>query len=290
MARQAASSSPVPPLIDWPAVHAAASVRLAMPRTPLRGRAGERLGAGTGASLEFQDYRTYAPGDDLRHVDWAAYARSELLTVRLYREEVAPRVDLALDVSRSMVVSEVKQRAFGELSALLACACAATVSDSRVITSPAAAPEPLTAPEHIERFLTCDVNQCAFEGGALPFRRRSVRIIVSDFLFPHDADTLISRLARESAWLAVVQLTLNEEAEPVVEGGRRLIDVEGNGEVDLVIDEAAVRDYRARFMRLRTGLSRAARRVGAPFAHVVAGTPIREVAGALAAAGVVEAA
>ena len=290
MAQQAASSSPVPPLIDWPAVHAAASVRLAMPRTPLRGRAGERLGAGTGASLEFQDYRTYAPGDDLRHVDWAAYARSELLTVRLYREEVAPRVDLALDVSRSMVVSEVKQRAFGELSALLACACAATVSDSRVITSPAAAPEPLTAPEHIERFLTCDVNQCAFEGGALPFRRRSVRIIVSDFLFPHDADTLISRLARESAWLAVVQLTLNEEAEPVVEGGRRLIDVEGNGEVDLVIDEAAVRDYRARFMRLRTGLSRAARRVGAPFAHVVAGTPIREVAGALAAAGVVEAA
>jgi len=290
LARQAASSSPVPPLIDWPAVHAAASVRLAMPRTPLRGRAGERLGAGTGASLEFQDYRTYAPGDDLRHVDWAAYARSELLTVRLYREEVAPRVDLALDVSRSMVVSEVKQRAFGELSALLACACAATVSDSRVITSPAAAPEPLTAPEHIERFLTCDVNQCAFEGGALPFRRRSVRIIVSDFLFPHDADTLISRLARESAWLAVVQLTLNEEAEPVVEGGRRLIDVEGNGEVDLVIDEAAVRDYRARFMRLRTGLSRAARRVGAPFAHVVAGTPIREVAGALAAAGVVEAA
>jgi uncharacterized protein (DUF58 family) len=290
LARQTASSSPVPPLIDWPAVHAAASVRLAMPRTPLRGRAGERLGAGTGASLEFQDYRTYAPGDDLRHVDWAAYARSELLTVRLYREEVAPRVDLALDVSRSMVVSEVKQRAFGELSALLACACAATVSDSRVITSPASAPEPLAMPEHIERFLTCDVNQSAFEGGALPFRRRSVRIIVSDFLFPHDADALISRLARESAWLAVVQLTLSEEAEPVVEGGRRLIDVEGNGEVDLVIDEAAVRDYRARFMRLRTGLSRAARRVGAPFAHVVAGTPIREVARALAAAGVVEAA
>src|SRR5687768_10051569 len=106
-----------------------------MPRTPLRGRAGERLGAGTGASLEFQDYRTYEPGDDLRHVDWAAYARSELLTVRLYREEVAPRIDLAIDVSRSMAITEAKQRAFSELSALLACACASTVADSRVITS-----------------------------------------------------------------------------------------------------------------------------------------------------------
>ncbi len=104
-------------------------VRLAMPRTPLGGRVGERLGSGTGSSLEFQDYRPYAPGDDLRHVDWAAYARSELLTVRLYREEVAPRVDLVIDVSRSMAVTEQKLRAFGELSALLACACASTVAD-----------------------------------------------------------------------------------------------------------------------------------------------------------------
>ena len=276
--------------INWPAVHAAASVRLAMPRTPLRGRAGERLGSGTGASLEFQDYRSYAPGDDLRHVDWAAYARSDLLTVRLYREEVAPRVDLAIDVSRSMAVTEAKRRSFSELSALLACACASTVTDARVITSPAAQPEPLPVPEHIERFLTFDVNQSAFESGPLPFRRRSVRIVVSDFLFPHDADALVSRLARESAWLAIVQLTLEEEAEPVVEGGRRLIDVEGRGEIDLVIDEAAVRDYRARFSNLRLGLSRAARRVGAPFAHLVAGTPLRDMARALAAAGVVEAA
>ena len=276
--------------IDWPAVHAAASVRLAIPRTPLRGRTGERLGAGAGASLEFQDYRSYAPGDDLRHVDWAAYARSELLTVRLYREEVAPRVDLALDLSRSIAVTSAKQRAFSELSALLACACASTVADARVITSPGAPPEPLVTPEHIERFLTFDVNQSAFETGPLPFRRRSVRIVVSDFLFPHDPDVLVSHLARECAWLAIVQLTLDEEAEPVVEGGRRLIDVEGRGEADLVIDEAAVRDYRARFVSLRLGLSRAARRVGAPFAHLVAGTPLRDMARALAAAGVVEAA
>lgn len=276
--------------IDWPAVHAAASVRLAMPRTPLRGRAGERLGAGTGASLEFQDYRTYAPGDDLRHVDWAAYARSELLTVRLYREEVAPRIDLAIDVSRSMAVTEAKQRTFSELSALLACACASTIADSRVITLPGAPPEPLPVPEHIERLLTCNIDQSAFESGPLPFRRRSVRIVVSDFLFPHDADALVSRLARESAWLAIVQLTLAEEADPVVEGGRRLIDVEGRGEMDLVIDDAAVRDYRDRFARLRLGLSRAARRVGAPFAHLVAGTSLRDMARTLAAAGVVEAA
>ena len=276
--------------IDWTAVRAAAAFRLTLPRTPLGGRIGERLGAETGSSLEFQDYRPYAPGDDLRHVDWAAYARSELLAVRLYREEVAPRIDLVLDISRSMAVTEQKLRAYGELAGVLACACASTIADSRIITTSAVPPQPLHAPEDIERFLACDARLSALEEAHLPFRRRSLRVVVSDFLFPHDADALVSRLARDSALLALVQLTLREEAEPVAEDGCRLVDVEGRGELDLVIDEAAVRDYRARFNRLRLGLSGAARRVGARFAHVVAGTPVRDVARGLAAAGMLEAA
>ena len=276
------------PPIDWAAVRAAAAFRLAMPRTPMRGRVGERLGSGTGSSLEFQDYRPYVPGDDLRHVDWAAYARSDLLAVRLYREEVAPRVDLVLDISRSMVVTEQKLRAYGELSGLLACACASTAADPRIITASAVEPHPLGRPEDIERYLTCDATLSALEEAHLPFRRRSLRIVVSDFLFPHDADALVSRLARDSALLAIVQLTLREEAEPAIEGGRRLIDVEGRGELDLVIDEAAIHDYRARFSRLRLGLSMAARRTGARFAHVVAGTAIRDVARDMAAAGILE--
>jgi uncharacterized protein (DUF58 family) len=275
------------PSIDWPAVRAAA-VRLALPRTPIGGRVGERLGSGTGSSLEFQDYRSYEPGDDLRHVDWAAYARSELLTVRLYREEVAPRVDLVLDVSRSMAVTERKLRAYGELAGLLACACAATAADSRMISAPAGDPQRLLRPEDVERALGCDAAVSALEGGHLAFRRRSLRIVVSDFLFPHDADRLVPRLARDSASLSIVQLTLREEAEPAVEGGRRLIDVEGRGELDLVVDDRAVREYHARFNRLRLGLSRAARRAGARFAHVIAGAPPRDVARALAAAGVLE--
>src|SRR5215207_6090681 len=118
-----------------------------MPRVPLRGRAGERLGAGLGASLEFEDYRPYGPGDDLRHVDWAAYARTETLAVRLYRDEVAPRVDVVLDNSRSMAVTVEKRRAHGDLSGLLACACASTVADTRVITASGVESIPLHAPE-----------------------------------------------------------------------------------------------------------------------------------------------
>jgi uncharacterized protein (DUF58 family) len=276
--------------IDWPAVRAAAAFRLTLPRTPIGGRVGERLGSGTGSSLEFQDYRPYAPGDDLRHVDWAAYARSEILAVRLYREEVAPRIDLVLDISRSMVVTEQKGRAYGELSGLLACACASTVADCRVVTTHGSQPHTLNVPEDIERVLACDGTMSAIEQPHLPLRRRSLRVVISDFLFPHDADAVVSRLARDSAMLAIVQLTLRDEAEPTVEGARRLVDVEGRGELDLMIDDTAVHEYRARFNRLRLGLSRAARRTGARFAHVVAGMPLRDVARGLAAAGILEAA
>ena len=212
--------------IDWPAVRGAAAFRLALPRTPVGGRLGERLGAGTGSSLEFQDYRGYAPGDDLRHVDWAAYARSELLAVRLYREEVAPRIDVILDVSRSMALTDRKHRGFGELAGLISCACTNTVADARIITAPAADPRRLQRPEDIEAVLQCDATLSALEGGHLPLRRRSLRVVISDFLFPHDADALVSRLARDGASLSIVQLTLHEEAEPELDIGRRLIDVE----------------------------------------------------------------
>lgn len=278
-----------PNQVDWPEIQrVAAAFRLAMPRTPIGGRLGERLGAGTGSSLEFQDYRQYSLGDDLRHVDWSAYARSEVLTVRLYREEVAPRIDLVLDASRSMTVSELKARAYRELCGLLACACASTEADSRVVTTGAGEAQPLERPEQIERFLACEAKLSVFEGGHIPLRRRSLRVVVSDFLFLHDSDALVERLARDGSSLALIQLTLPEEADPAAEGGRRMLDVEGHGELDLVIDDRVVRDYRERFGRLRLGLARAARRAGASFSHVLAGTPLRQTARSLANAGVLE--
>jgi uncharacterized protein (DUF58 family) len=275
---------------DWPAIWAADAFRIAAPRTPIGGRAGERLGSGTGSSLEFQDYRHYEPGDDLRHVDWAAYARSDVLNIRLYREEVAPRIDLVFDVSRSMVVTEEKARAYGDLAGLLACACVRTGADVRLVTSPTGEPRPLKRPEDVERVLVCDAASSAIEATYLPLRRRSLRVVVSDFLFPHDGDALATRLARDGSWLALVQLTLREEAEPEVAGAARLIDAEGHGEFDLVLDDRAVRDYRTRFSRLRAGLSSGARRIGARFAYVAAGPPVRDVGRALTAAGVLDAA
>src|SRR5215210_3133539 len=72
-------------------------------RKPKAGRLkGERRSPKRGQSVEFADYRNYTPGDDLRRVDWNAYARMERLFIKLYQEEEDLTVHILLDASRSM--------------------------------------------------------------------------------------------------------------------------------------------------------------------------------------------
>ena len=55
-----------------------------------------------GFSQEFAEYRPYNPGDDLRHVDWNVYARSEKMYLKRYKGETNTLVTLLLDQSASM--------------------------------------------------------------------------------------------------------------------------------------------------------------------------------------------
>ena len=88
-------------------------VRLPFRNRTWRGDGGNWQGAGVGSSIDFQDHRPYLPGDDPRYIDWQAYARTGVYSMKLYREEVSPRVDVALDVSASMFFDDEKrQRAF----------------------------------------------------------------------------------------------------------------------------------------------------------------------------------
>ena len=67
---------------------------------------GERRGPRRGGGQEFADYRPYTPGDDLRQVDWNAYARMERFFLRLFVEEEDTTLHLLLDASRSMAWGE----------------------------------------------------------------------------------------------------------------------------------------------------------------------------------------
>ena len=55
-----------------------------------------------GFSQEFAEYRAYTPGDDLRHVDWNVYARTERAYLKRYRGETNSQLTLMVDTSASM--------------------------------------------------------------------------------------------------------------------------------------------------------------------------------------------
>jgi uncharacterized protein (DUF58 family) len=55
-----------------------------------------------GFSVEFSDYRTYQPGDDLRHLDWRLFARSDRLCIKRYMQETNVRFYVVIDTSASM--------------------------------------------------------------------------------------------------------------------------------------------------------------------------------------------
>jgi uncharacterized protein (DUF58 family) len=250
--------------------------RLLLPQAALRGRDGVRLGTATGTSLDFHDYRDYHPGDDLRHLDWSVYARSDRQVIKLFREEVAPHLDLIIDVTGSMdLANGVKSTAAIYLAA--ACAAAATQAGcSRTIwlagqqlkTLPDSGAAPQLWPSFAFNATIAPV--AALIHGGQRWRRHGVRIFISDLLWPDDPLPLINRLADGAAALTVIQLLTHDEQDPQPEGACRLQDVESGDYADLLINENACNAYRTALARHREGWSAACRMHGASFVAVEA--------------------
>ncbi|GAB5405062.1 MAG: DUF58 domain-containing protein [Aureliella sp.] len=74
-----------------------------------------------GQSVEFVQHRQYAPGDDVRHVDWKVWARQDRLVVKQYEEDTNLRCSLLIDSSASMLYGEGDQQKFEAASVLAAC-------------------------------------------------------------------------------------------------------------------------------------------------------------------------
>lgn len=64
-----------------------------------------------GISVEFVERRPYVQGDDLRHLDWKAFARSDRLSVKRYEEETNLEATLVVDASASMAYPEAAPNA-----------------------------------------------------------------------------------------------------------------------------------------------------------------------------------
>lgn len=236
-----------------------------------RGHAGRALGRATGSSLEFEDRRAYVPGDDLRHLDWRAYARTDELLVRRYREEIQPRVEIVLDLSRSMASDPTKADTARRLARLIAECARGDHLASRVIAagdSPAALPqESMTA------------DDPAFDGrvdlattlrlAASCLRPSCHVVLISDLLAAVEPRPLLAPLLARAGTFTAIMVLSTTDAEPVA-GAYRLTDSETDRALDLALDATAIRDYRQRLSRHVAGLADEMRRAGGRFVSLIA--------------------
>jgi uncharacterized protein (DUF58 family) len=72
-------------------------------------RVGDHKSPYRGFSVEFVQHREYVPGDDIRHIDWKSYGRSERYTIKQYEQETNFIAHLLVDGSNSMRYGERAQ-------------------------------------------------------------------------------------------------------------------------------------------------------------------------------------
>jgi uncharacterized protein (DUF58 family) len=254
--------------------------RLALGSVRFRGRSGARRGHGVGSSMEFLDFRDYVPGDDLRHVDWRSYARTEQLRVRLHQEEVAPHTDVLLDTSASMATTPAKERAARVLATALLHWSQREGAAARLLALGGG---------------RLDAESLTFTGTAdrpglpaVPLRPNGVRVLLTDGLWPHDPLPLLRQCLAGASRFACVQLLDPWELAPSADGALTLVDAESGARTEVQLDARAVAAYGQRLQRLVEVLRGAVLGEGGTFVQVAAAGLGEMAARALLPAGVLE--
>ena len=237
------------------ALAAAGRLRLPLRSRVWKGQAGEFQGAGVGSSLDFQDHRTYVPGDDPRHINWQAYARTGQYTMKLYREEVRPVVDVVLDASESMFFDPQKALRVAELFCFAVesarrSGAATAVHLVRGDSTRPLPPEAVSAHRWLEEARAMKAVDPALppDFSRIPFRGNAIRVLVSDLLFPGDPDPAIRLLAARQGSPILFVPFLRAEAYPEWAGNYEFVDTERKSRHQHRIEPSVLRRYKESYV------------------------------------------
>lgn len=244
---------------------------------------GERRSKRRGQSVEFDDYRVYVPGDDLRRIDWNVFARLDRFFVKLFREDEDLSVHLVLDASPSMDAGDPSKLVFAQTLAM-ALGYIGLVNQNRVVASIIGAHgrprvqrlSPLRGRRSVERlarFILDNTHadpQDGHDTDAPPVRApvegafgrairevamartgKGVMVVLSDFLVREDPRPALNYLSAgggfDTTCLQVLSAAeLDPAKEPGVIGDVRLIDAESAASAEVTVTAATIRKYRQR--------------------------------------------
>jgi uncharacterized protein (DUF58 family) len=249
---------------------------LVPPRTTLVGGGGPSFSRRAGGSLEFRDHRDYEPGDDLRHLDWSVFARSDKLAVKQFHEEISPFVDLVVDGSRSMSLGGTrKAEAALAIAAMLASAAsnsgfpyALTIAGEGMRTLATGNRRPTSWEPFALDFAGTPAG--AIISGARSLRPLSIRFFISDLFWTGEPQAVAGALAQGATALVFIQVLGSADAAPQARGGWRVVDVESGEWREVFFDAVAAAQYREALARHRELWDEAARQARALVVRCIA--------------------
>jgi uncharacterized protein (DUF58 family) len=245
------------------------------------------------AGIELEAYSPYAPGDDLRHLDWNAVGRLDALLVRRFTAEREVVVHILVDLSASMTVParDDKLGAAKELALALAYVALSANDAVRVALLPGAAP-PRVSPVIRQRASVARVRQLLADAGAggplalgetlESYARRhpapGLAIVVSDLMMdPADVERGLYALRARRYQVLLLHVVGPGELEPGREFSRGLLeDVESGATRPVVLTPAVLARYREMLDQHLRALEALAERSETAYARLVSDASVAE--------------
>lgn len=224
-------------------------------------------------SVDFRDHRMYAPGDDVRFVDWKASARQEHVYIRQGEQQKEARIYLLIDLSASMRWGE-PPKSNAALALAAALGYLALGSGDRLVVEPVfdrslnrAGPKPLGPISGKGQFagLLNYLRSLPFRGQVdmgptlASLRKRGssgggLVLVLSDLLGVGDLSASLEALPRPK-WRVVILHQLHPaELDPTLQGDLELQDIENGQKKKYTITPKALETYRQRLEGWRAGI------------------------------------
>ena len=251
------------------------------------GGGGDHSAKRRGSSAEFLEHRPYAPGDDLRRIDWLAFARTGEPMFKLFRAEEDVVVRLVVDASASLDAGEpTKLETAKRVAAAIGYMALADSERAQVmaasegltfVSEPArgrnALPKLLRDLDRVDLRGGTDLSR-AIEQATLRSPRPGMLVVVSDFMESGPFDAALTRAAGAGHDVMLVQVLSRDEVEPHFDGDYALVDAETNATVEVTMDAAAIEAYLARLNQLVLGLRALAKKVRGGYVRVINDEPL----------------
>lgn len=260
-------------------------------RRVFRGRIrAERRSRSFGSSVEFADYREYAPGDDYRRIDWNILARMDALLLKLFEEEQDLHVYILLDASRSMSSTDAKFHSALRVAASLAYIAMSNLD--RVAILPFAdrlLPEfPLTRGkgkilsllEYLERLTPVATDTHLEQCARLFLQRRPRRglvVLISDLYDAHGFERGLDVLRFHGDDIHTIHLTEATEAAPSLLGDLDLVDAETGAVRTVTVTERHLREYRRLYAQYLDRCETNCRKREVGYIHATSDVPFEEL-------------